>query len=74
MNFGYARNEYQKATAFVEQIAENRVRIRISLVKHVSASGSYGMQGEKEANITRPQIYQDMFKKIQESLFLKKNL
>ena len=70
---GVARTEYQKATAFIEKIAQNRVRIRVSIVKHVSAS-AYGTGGEKEAMRTKPEIYQDIFKKIDNSLFLKKNL
>lgn len=74
MNMMFVRNEYQGATAFVEQVGKNRVKVRISLVKHVSASGSYGQQGEKEAAITRSEPYRDIFNKVQQSLFLKKNL
>lgn len=71
---GVTRTEYQKATAFVEPIAENRMRIRVSIVKHVSATGAYGGGGEKEAMRTTSHIYQDIFGKIEQSLFLKKNL
>lgn len=70
---GLVKTEYDKATAFIEQIAKDRVRIRVSIVKYVTAS-KMGYNGEKEAPRTNPQVYEDMFTKIQESLFLKKNL
>lgn len=71
---GVTRTEYNKATAFVERVSDKRVSIRVSIVKHVSASGAYGGHGEKEAMRTTPKIYQDIFAKIEHSLFLKKNL
>lgn len=71
---GYVRNEDTRATAFLEKVSASRIKIRISLVKHVSASGTYGMKGEKEAAITRPEVYQEMFKQLQQAMFLKKNL
>lgn len=71
---GLTRVEYDKATAFIEQIGENRMKIRVSIVKHVSAKSAYGGGGEKEAMRTKPEMYQKIFNKIEESLFLKKNL
>lgn len=71
---GIIRTEWNKATAFVEKIAKNRVSVRVSIVKHVSATSDLGAQGEKEAMITNAQVYQDIFSKIEHSLFLKKNL
>lgn len=68
------RVEYNKATAFIEKIAKDRVKVRVSVVKYVSATGAYGGGGEKEVMRTNPQIYQEIFAKIQHSLFLKKNL
>lgn len=71
---GITRTEFNKATAFIERVAEKRVSIRVSIVKHVSATGAYGAHGEKEAMRTLPNIYQGIFSKIEKSLFLKKNL
>lgn len=70
---GFVKTQYDKATAFIEQISQNRVRIRVSIVKYVTAS-SMGYSGEKEAPRTNAKVYQDIFAKIQESLFLKRNL
>lgn len=74
INLGYTRVEYNKASAFIQQISQNRVKIRVSIIKYVSATGSYGAAGEKEVVRTKPQVYQDIFNKIEQSLFLKKNL
>ena len=71
---GITRTEHNKATAFIEKVAKDRVKIRVSIVKAVSAKHSYGGGGEKEAMRTKPEIYQEIFAKIQHSLFLKKNL
>lgn len=67
------KTEYDKATAFIEQISKTQVRIRVSIVKYVTAS-RMGYSGEKEAPRTNAKVYQDIFAKIQESLFLKRNL
>lgn len=71
---GLTRVEYDKATAFLEQVAPGRVKIRVSIVKYVSAKSAYGGGGEKEAMRTRPEVYQNIFGKIDQALFLKKNL
>lgn len=71
---GITRVEYNKASAFIEQLSASKVKIRVSIVKYVSATGAYGGGGEKEVVRTKPQVYQDIFNKIEQSLFLKKNL
>lgn len=71
---GLTRVEYNKASAFIEKVAQNRVKIRVSIVKYVSARSAYGGGGEKEVVRTKPQMYQDIFNKIEQSLFLKKNI
>lgn len=71
---GITRVEYNKASAFIEQLSANKVKIRVSIVKYVSATGAYGGGGEKEVVRTKPQVYQDIFNKIEQSLFLKQNL
>lgn len=71
---GITRVEYNKATAFITTVAKDRVKIRVSIVKYVSAKSAYGGGGEKEAVRTKPEIYQEMFAKIQQNIFLKKNL
>lgn len=71
---GLTRVEYDKATAFLEQVAPGRVKVRVSIVKHVSAKSAYGGGGEKEAMRTKPDVYQQIFMKIDQSLFMKKNI
>lgn len=71
---GVTRVEYNKATAFIEKVAQGRVKIRVSIVKYVSAKNAYGGGGEKEVVRTKPEMYKEIFSKIEQSLFLKKNL
>ena len=33
INLGYTRVEYNKASAFIQQISQNRVKIRVSIIK-----------------------------------------
>lgn len=71
---GLTRVEYDKANAFIEPSSAGHVKIRVSIVKYVSAKSAYGGGGEKEAMRTKPKVYQDIFTKIEQSLFLRKNL
>ncbi|WP_271273742.1 hypothetical protein [Aliamphritea hakodatensis] len=63
-----------RATAFIEPIAEERSRIRLSFVDNVQTSSDYGMQGESETPIEDPVFYQEAFKKIQKAIFVRTNL
>lgn len=71
--YQYAKTAYDKATATINNVTKEKVRIRISIVKHVEAS-LMGTSGEKEAIRTDPKIYQDMFTKVQKNIFLQQNL
>lgn len=63
----------EKANAFVEQVAPNRTKIRLSFVKTQQTSSGYGMRGEKEMPIQEPEPYQAAFAKIQQSIFVRTN-
>lgn len=62
-----------KATAFVEEIVSNRTKVRINLVSSKETSSGYGMKGGYELPIEKPEIYQDIFAKIQQGIFVRKN-
>lgn len=62
-----------KATAFVEEIVANRTKVRINLVSSKETSSGYGMKGGYEIPIEKPEIYQDIFAKIQQGIFVRKN-
>jgi hypothetical protein len=63
----------EKANAFVEQIAKDRTKIRLSFVKSIQTSSGTGMRGEKEIPLQEPEPYQNAFSKIQQSIFVKTN-
>ena len=63
----------EKANAFVEQIAKDRTKIRLSFVKSIQTSSGYGMRGEKEIPLQEPEPYQNAFSKIQQSIFVRTN-
>ena len=74
MYFDFNTVEYDKASAFVEKVAEGRVKVRVSIVRYMLMSYATGRKGEKESVRTKPEYYQKIFDKITQSLFLKKNL
>lgn len=63
----------EKATAFVEQIADRRIKIRLSFVKTAQTSSGYGQRGEQERPVHEPAAYQAAFAKIQQSIFVRTN-
>lgn len=63
-----------KATAFVEEIVSGRTKIRLNYVNSTQTSSGYGMKGEHELPIETPEIYQDTFAKIQQGIFIRKNV
>lgn len=63
-----------KATAFVEEITPGRTKVRLNFVKSEQSSSGYGMRGEQDDPIEEPTVYQDVFAKIQQGIFVRKNL
>ncbi len=63
---------YAKATGFVEQIAENRTKVRISFVNS-ELQTIYGMQGTNDTVIEDPEAYQKAFTLLRNSLFVRNN-
>ena len=64
----YTKDE--RATAFVEPVGQGRVKIRLSIVRSRRALG----RGEEETPVTDPNVYQTAFAKIQNAIFIRKNL
>lgn len=62
-----------KATAFVEEIVTNRTKVRVSLVNSSETSNGYGMKGGHEIPEESPEVYQDIFAKVQQAIFVRKN-
>jgi len=63
-----------KATAFIEEIVPNRTKVRVNLVNSVETSSGYGMKGGHENPVETPEMYQDIFAKIQQGIFVRKNI
>ena len=63
-----------KATAFVEEIVPGRTKVRLNFVNSTQTSSGYGMRGERDQPIEDPQTYQDVFSKVQQAIFIRKNV
>lgn len=63
-----------KATAFVEELVPGRTKIRLNFVNSTQSSSGYGMRGERDQPIEDPQMYQDVFVKVQQAIFIRKNV
>ena len=64
----------RKGTAFVEEVGKGRTKIRLNFVDSTQTSSGYGMRGEQDVPVETPDFYQDTFKKIQQAIFIRKNL
>lgn len=62
-----------KATAFVEEITPGRTKIRLNFVNSTSRSGGYGQRDDQDYPIEDPLEYQEIFAKIQQGIFVRKN-
>ena len=63
-----------KATAFVEEITPGRTKIRLNFVNSTHSSSGYGMRGEQDNPIEEADVYQNVFTKIQQGIFVRKNV
>ena len=68
-----ARMRDRKATAFVEEIAKDRTKVRLNFVDSTQISSSSG-RSEKDLPVESPELYQDTFTKIQQGIFFRKNV
>lgn len=62
-----------KAIAFVEEITPGRTKVRLNFVNSTQSSSGYGMRGEHDIPIEDGVMYQDVFSKIQQAIFIRKN-
>lgn len=62
-----------KVNAFVEEISPGRTKVRINFVDSRYVQNSYGRQ-EKEDPIETPDMYQSFFAKVQQAIFVRKNI
>lgn len=65
---------HTNASAFIEEIAAGRTRIRVNFVNARESSSGYGMRGGQDTPIEDPAMYQDVFAKIQQGIFVRKNI
>ncbi|MGI9418524.1 MAG: hypothetical protein ACR2RA_11870 [Geminicoccaceae bacterium] len=60
-----------KATAFVEQFADDRTNVRLSFVKTKSRSGSGGQISKKDKQILDSEVYRNAFDRIETAIFVR---
>ncbi len=61
-----------KATAFVENIRPNYVRVRLNFVNSTASSSAYGRSQHLDQPILDPKTYQVAFDKIADAIFIRK--
>jgi hypothetical protein len=60
-----------RATAFVEEVRENFVTVRLNFVDTQNMSTAYGQQSSEDKPIVDPEPYQAAFDKIEEAVFIR---
>ena len=71
--FFYQEMKDVKVTAFVEEITPGRTKVRLNFVNSSSKSGAYGQRSDQDIAIEDPVFYQEIFSKIQQGIFVRKN-
>jgi hypothetical protein len=61
-----------KATAFVEDMPNGKARVRLSFVYCQRVSSKKGRLGENETPVEDPLVYQKVFERVDEGVFLRK--
>ena len=71
-----AMNEHVKMTAFVEQRTSSMARIRVNLVDAAQRKSVWNPAQDviNESGVRDPKVYQELFAKIDQAIFIKKNL
>jgi len=62
------------ATAFIEEINKGRTKVRVNFVNARETSSGYGQRGAQDIPIEDPAMYQDVFTKIQQGIFIRSNV
>lgn len=60
-----------KATAFIETMPSELVRVRLNFVNREESSSGYGMKGSSAIPVEDPVVYQQTFEKIQKAIFVR---
>jgi hypothetical protein len=71
-----AMNEHVKMTAFVEQRTSSVSRIRLNVVESAQRKSVWNPAQDviNESGVRDPKVYQELFEKIDQAVFIKKNL
>lgn len=72
--FGDRQMHHVKASAFIEEVVPNHTKVRVNIVDSLETSSDKGEKGGEETPIETPEMYQDIFAKIQQGIFVRKNL
>ena len=68
---GEAASGNLRATAFIETMPDKLTRVRLNFVATKSSSSDLGQNSRKDSAIANPALYQRMFAKIDEALFVR---
>ena len=60
-----------KATAFIEELAPGKTKIRLNFVNTEEWSGAYGNKLVQDTPVEDPTVYNNAFSKIQEAIFIR---
>jgi hypothetical protein len=69
-------NEHVRMTAFVEQRTSSLARVRVNLVESSQRKSVWNETQDviNEAGVRDPETYQQLFEKVDQAIFIKKNL
>jgi hypothetical protein len=72
--WGGVTQEFRKGTAFVETVGKGIARIRLNFVDMTISSGESGQSMRVDRPVETPELYQDVFSKVEKAIFVRKNI
>lgn len=63
-----------RVSAFVEAFGDTRSAIRMNFVEVKESSSGYGMKAKKDTPVLDAAIYDEIFEKISEAIFIRQNI
>lgn len=71
-----AMNEHTRMTAFVEQRTSSMARVRINIIESEQRKSAWNPAQDviNETGVRDPKVYQEIFEKIDQAIFIKENL
>ena len=68
------KNSHTRVTAFIESIGEDYTKVRVNFLNQTGDSNAYGAVSTVDRPVEDPKVYDNLFEKVDETIFVKQAL